>query len=172
MHDMRYFGPSLQEVQLAHIIPPLVHHPIYSKHDHAIQSLAIGPGAAGIGHMIAFQLRGGCRVGLYNIPSHTAQIVHTPSKTFHGLTRSRIAFSKTDPILFYGDNSFSISGVDCGGLLESSQTPPLVHYVDVGNSVVTCMDTHPTGIVVAGLGSHDVIICNNSIVHDGVPVVN
>lgn len=189
LHDMRYFGPSLQVISFPSVLPFLS--PVSNTQNstttyttqsqskqqvHAIQSLASGRSTNGMNHLMAFQLRGGCRVGLYNILTHKIHMVEpddtplsiafSPSIPQHGLTRSRIAFTKIDSTLFYGSNKHELHGVDCGPCVVPESplhgTKYHHHKVDVG-SMVTCVDTSPSGMVVAGLGSNDVILCNNSL---------
>jgi len=183
IYDMRYFGPPLQHMFLPNILPtspcntqvPTTYQPQTKQYAHAIQALTSGQSTKGMGHLLAFQLRGGCRVGLYNILSNRIHIVEpddtpistafSPSITYHGLTRSRIAFSKVDTTLFYGDNKPELHGMDCSScvLTESkhSQHNHRHHGVDLGYAV-TCVDTNSSGVVVVGLESNDVILCCNS----------
>jgi len=184
LYDMRYFGPPLQDMFLPNVLPtspcntqmPTTYQPTIKQQAHAIQALTSGQSTKGMGHLMAFQLRGGCRVGLYNILSHKIHIVEpsdtpisnsfSPCSTYHGLTKSRIAFSKINTTLFYGDNHHELHGVDCGPcvLTEPKQSQHNHHHHKVElDSVATCMDTNSNGVVVVGLESNDVILCNSSV---------
>ena len=186
LYDMRYFGPPLQNMSLPNVLPTTppnntqntgtaTYQSKLKQQEHAIQALTSGQSTMGMGHLLAFQLRGGCRVGLYNILSHKIHIMepsdtpvstsYSPSTTCHRLTRSRIAFSKIDNTLFYGDNNNELHGIDCGPCVltepKHSQHKHHHHKVQLEN-VVTCIDTNSSGMVVVGLESNDVILCNSS----------
>lgn len=113
LQDIRYFGPPLHETNLhyqllptpskqlpqnsSHYLPPS-----YNKFNNAIQALAVG--GEGLGErFIAFQLRGGCRIGLYDTLTHSAEVIHTPSDSVHGLTRSRYTLK----LLFSSHTAFT-----------------------------------------------------------------
>lgn len=177
LHDLRYFGPSLQEVILPNVVPlssaearpSATYQPspgVLKSHAHAIHALSVGQRGMDMGHVLAFQLRGSCRVGLYNILSHNIHMVDppSPSSSCHKLARGRIAFSHLDSTLFYGDASNGLQAVDCNGCVGNNASPDHMHYSHSINmdSMVTSVATNALGIVAVGLESSDVVLCNNS----------
>lgn len=176
IYDLRYFGPPLQEVHLPNVIPSSLPEARLSttyqpqgtlprSHDHAIHALAVGQRGMGMGHVLAFQLRGGCRVGLYNILSHNTHLIDfSPSPSCHKLTRGRIAFSHLDSTLFYGDTTNGLQAVNC--VCTSSNTPVHSHKTRTVSldSMVTSVATNAFGVVAVGMESSDVVLCTNSVV--------
>ncbi len=170
LYDTRYFGPPLHSVHLlSHsdfdigVIPLPVSTTInpssnYTntrtmKDGHAIQALSMGFSEAGMPHTLAFQLRGGCRVGFHNLLTNATSLLPYFSSTSHPLPHCRIALSKTEPILFYGDGEEALHAIFTNSPYHTQNLAT--------KGAVTCVDTHALGVVVGGLDSGGVVLFKN-----------